>query len=134
VQSVLVERGIKVPDENIKITADFQKQTASVIIDYKRSLLLFPLKYQAKRENTNLKITMDQLAQLQDNSIQLVGVTREAIARYKQELAEKRATDDLFVPDRPLYERDALILGLRNCENGDCPKNDLIIKAARAAQ
>jgi serine/threonine protein kinase len=134
VQTALNERGIKVPEEDIHITADFLKQRASVLIDYKRSLLFFPLKYQAKRENTNLKITMDQLAQLQDNKIELVGVTREAIARYKQELAEKRAADDQFVPDRPLNERDALILGLRNCENGDCPKNDLIIKAARAAQ
>jgi serine/threonine protein kinase len=134
VRLALDERGIKVPDEKIHINADFSKQSASVIIDYKRSLLFFPLRYQAKRENTNLKITMDQLVELQDNQIELVGITRDTIARYKQELAEKKATDEQFAPDRPLNEKDALILGLRNCENGDCPKNDLIIKAARAAQ
>lgn len=134
IQEVLEEQGVNV--HNVHITANYAKQNASISIEYSRTLLFIPIKYQVKRENTNLKITMAHIAQIQEGDpIELVGVTADDIARYKQELAEKAAQEgNAILPNRPLNEADALILELRKCETGDCSQSDLIIKAARAVR
>lgn len=137
-QDVVLEHNLTVPNDDIHITLDYPNQQAAVSLKYQRRLLFIPLTYTVKRDYTRLKITMDHLASLKkEDNIELVGITDAAIQRYKIEKAEKEAAaaaNGGYVPDRPLNERDALILKLQDCANGNCDKTGIVIDAARSAQ
>jgi len=138
VQERIKDRGLNIPNKSIDISADYKTQSVSVFINFTQSIFLIPIKHQVKRENINFRITMDHLTQVKDeDEIQLAGVTKQEIADYKQKKAEeeaKKAQDAAYVADRPLNERDALILELGNRERGILPGAGLIKQAIRAKQ
>lgn len=138
VQERLKDRGLNIPDKSISVSADYKKQNISVFINFTQSVFLIPIKHQVKRENVNFRITMDHVIQVkEEDEIALVGVSKEEIEDYKKKKAEeeaKKAQEGAYVADRPLNERDALILELGNRENGVLPSADLIKQGVRAKQ
>ncbi len=138
VQERLKDRSLYIPDKSINISADYKKQNVSVFINFKQSIFLIPIKHQVKRASVNFRITMDHVIQLkEEDEIELVGITKQEIEAYKQKKAEeaaKKAQEGAYVADRPLNERDALILELGNRENGILPSSGLIKQAVRAKQ
>ncbi|MBI4854973.1 MAG: protein kinase [Acidobacteria bacterium] len=138
VQERLKDRSLYIPDKSIDINADYKNQRVSVFINFKQSLFLIPIKHQVKREDVNFRITMEHVIQIkEDDAIALQGVTKEEIEDYKQKKAEeeaKKAQEGAYVADRPLNERDALILELGKRESGILPSSGLIKQAIRAKQ
>ena len=135
-QERLKERRVYIPDDQIAVTADYKKQNVAVSINFKQPLIFIPIRYEVKRQS-NIKITMDQLVQVtEEDKIELVGVTKNEIADYRKKKAEEEAAkaQSGYVADRPLNERDALILELGNQEKGILPSRGLIRQAIRAKQ
>ncbi len=135
-QERLKDRRVYIPDDQIVVTANYKKQNVAVSIDFKQPLLFIPIRYQVKRQN-NIKITMDHLLQVtEEDKIELVGVTENEIEDYRKKKAEEEAAkaQSGYVADRPLNERDALILELGNQEKGILPSRGLIRQAIRAKQ
>ncbi|MFY9222558.1 MAG: serine/threonine-protein kinase [Blastocatellia bacterium] len=135
-QERLKDRRVYIPDDQIVVTANYKKQNVAVSIDFKQPLLFIPIRYQVKRQNS-IKITMDHLLQVtEEDKIELVGVTENEIEDYRKKKAEEEAAkaQSGYVADRPLNERDALILELGNQEKGILPSRGLIRQAIRAKQ
>jgi hypothetical protein len=138
IQERLKDRSLYIPDENIAVNANFEKQEVSVSVNYKKSIFLIPIRYKVERQ-TNTKITMDQLIQLKkEDQIQLAGVTEDQIEAYRKKKAEEEAEKAKSNPysgdERPLNERDKLILELQKGEFGILPSQNLIKQAVRAQQ
>jgi eukaryotic-like serine/threonine-protein kinase len=95
VRTALKLRDLNVPDSGIHITANPPNRHVSIRVDYSRTLIGIPLHYQAKHESTNFDLPLEQLVQLPDQDIELVGISREDINRYRQEQAMKRAAERL---------------------------------------
>lgn len=135
-QDRLKERRVYIPDDQIAVIADYKKQNVAVSINFKQPLIFIPIRYEVKRQS-NIKITMDQLLQVtEEDKIELVGVTENEIEDYRKKKAEEEAAkaQSGYVADRPLNERDALILELGNQEKGILPSRGLIRQAIRAKQ
>jgi serine/threonine protein kinase len=124
VQERLKDRDLRIPDKSIDVNADFKNQRVSVFVNFTQSLFLIPVKHQVKREDVNFRITMDHVIQIkEDDQINLAGVSKDEIEEYKKKKAEEakkaqEAQESGYVPDRPLNERDALILELGKREGG----------------
>jgi serine/threonine protein kinase len=119
VKTALKLRDINVPDSNLHIIADPPNKRVSIRVDYTRTLLGIPLQYQAKRESLNFTLPLEQLAQVPDGDIELVGISREDINRYRQEQAVKRAAEKLAAyqgEPETLKERDDVSQELRESE------------------
>lgn len=137
IQERLKDRSLYIPDESIAINANFEKKQVAISINYKRPLLFVPIRYKVERQST-INLTMDQILQVKkEDQIELAGITQEQIEEYRKKKAEEeaeKAKNNPYTGERPLNERDGLILELQKGEFGILPSQNLIKQAVRAQQ
>ncbi|MEW6733736.1 MAG: ribosomal protein L7/L12 [Acidobacteriota bacterium] len=137
VRAALKRRDLVVPDEDIKISVNYPVKTVEVRVNYARTLLFLSLNYQAQEEKRNFNLPLELLAKVPDGQLELIGISQDKIAKARQELAAREAAaqaGEVLPPEqREVKPGDDLIRTLRQCENGPCSPEDIIIKATKAA-
>jgi hypothetical protein len=94
ITSAITNRGLQVPKEQVKVTADVAQHTVTVRVDYQRTLLAIPLHYQVKREHT-FNLPLPELAALPEGEIDIGGIAPGELERLRREGINKQITEKM---------------------------------------
>lgn len=121
VRNSIKNRDLDVPDENIHIIANPPEKKVTVRVDYSRSILAIPLRYQALAEHTGMELTIDDLARVAEGRVEIVGISPSEVSKYKQKQLEMQAAARLAGyrgEPETVREYEAMLQLLKECEDG----------------
>lgn len=95
INNAIEQRGLKIPRESVHITVNPPGLQVTVRVDYQRTILAIPLHYQAKRGIGNFKLPIDELAELPEGELDIIGLAPGEIEKYRREQATKKAAEKL---------------------------------------
>lgn len=119
VRNSIQNRGLSVPDENIHIIANPPEKRVTVRVDYRLSILGIPLRYQALAEHIGMDLTIDDLARVPEDKVEIVGISSSEVAKYKQRQLEMQAAARLIGyrgEPETVREYDAILKLFKECE------------------
>lgn len=111
INAAIEQRGLKIPKESVHITVNPPGLQVTVRVDYQRTILAIPLHYQAKRGIGNFKLPIEELAELPEGELDIVGLAPGEIEKYRREQATKKAAEKLAIyqgEPATLKERDII--------------------------
>lgn len=121
IRNSIRNRGLEVPDDNIHIIANPPEKKVTVRVEYRLSILGIPLRYEALAEHTGMELTIDDLARVAKDEVEIVGISPTEVAKYKQKQLEMQAAARLASykgEPETLREYEAMLKLLRECEDG----------------